>query len=183
MIISGKEIYDKVANHNIKEKILAIGGGELEVWKKTVISDEQLFNQLFHFIFSGDHRVAWRSCWIIDIASEECPDLLSDKLPLIIDGFLLTGDRSLKRHFTRILCRYQIPEEYQGSIVNRSFELLAPSEPIAVRVFALQLLFNISLVVPDLKRELISVIESLMEEGSSRGFINRSEKLLRKLRS
>ena len=183
MIISGKEIYDKVAILNIREKILAIGGGELEVWKKTVISDEQLFNQLFHFIFSGDHRLAWRSCWIIDIASEERPDLLSDKLSLIISGFLLTEDRSLKRHFTRILCRYQISEEYQGLIVNRSFELLAPSEPIAVRVFALQLLFNISLVVPDLKRELISVIESLMDEGASRGFINRSEKLLRKLRS
>ena len=183
MIISGKEIYDKVATQNIREKILAIGGGELEVWKKTVILDEQLFNQLFYFIFSGDHRLAWRSCWIIDIASEECPDLLSDKLSVIINGFLLTKDRSLKRHFSRILCRYQIPEEYQGLIVNRCFELLAPSEPIAVRVFALQLLFNISLVVQDLKQELVSVIENLMDEGASRGFINRAEKILRKLRT
>jgi len=183
MIISGKEIYDKVANQNIREKILALGSGELEVWKKAVISDEQLFNQLFNLVFSGDHRLAWRSCWIIDIVSEERPELLIDKLSSIIKGFLYTEDRSLKRHFTRILCRYQIPEEYQGSIVNRSFELLAPSEPIAVRVFALQLLFNISLVVTELKRELITVIESLMDEGASRGFINRSEKLLRKLRS
>lgn len=183
MIISAKEIYDNIDIQNIRENILAIGGGELEIWKKTVISDKKLFNQLFQLIFSGDHRLAWRSCWIIDIASEERPDLLSDKLSLIIGGFLSTEDRSLKRHFTRILCRYQISEEDQGAIVNRSFELLAPSEPAAVRVFALQLLFNISLVVPDLKRELISVIESLMEEGASRGFINRSEKLLRKLRS
>jgi hypothetical protein len=183
MIISGKEIYDNATNQYIKEKIPAFGSGELEVLKKKVICDVSLFNQLFRLVFSVDQRLAWRSCWIIDIASEERPDLLSDKLSMIIEGFLQTENRSLKRHFTRILCRYQIPEEYLGSIVNRSFELLLPTEPIAVRVFAMQLLFNISLVVPELKHELISVIESLMEEECSKGFINRAEKLLRKLRS
>lgn len=173
-------------NINIKviiQNILTIGYGELEMWKRSVIADQRLFNQLFQLIFSDDKRLAWRSCWIIDIASEECPDLLTDKLPEIIDGLLFTKNGSLKRHFTRILCRHQIPEEYQGVIVNRSFELLAPSEPIAVRVFAMQLLFNITQYVPDLKGELISVIESLLEEEASAGFINRSFKLLRQLRT
>ena len=180
MIISAKEMDDII---EIKQGLLTFGGGELEIWKKTVIADNRLFNQLFQLIFSGDHRLAWRSCWIIDIASEEFPDLIADKLSEIIDGFLTTKNSSLKRHFTRILCRYQIPDEYLGAIVNRSFDLLAPSEPAAVRVFAMQLLFNISQELPDLKGELISVFESLMEEGGSAGFKNRAGKLLRKLRS
>ena len=37
MIISAKEIYDNIDIQNIRENILAIGGGELEIWKKTVI--------------------------------------------------------------------------------------------------------------------------------------------------
>jgi hypothetical protein len=45
----------------------------------------------------------------------------------------------------------------------------------------MQLLFNISQKNPDLKGELKSVIETLMEEGGSAGFINRCKKLLRKL--
>jgi len=167
---------------NIKQNILAIGSGELEIWKRAVAADEKLFGQLFQLIFSGDKRVSWRSCWIIDTASEDAPDLLADKLPEIIDGFLSTSNGSLKRHFTRILCRYQIPQEYLGAIINRSFELLVPSEPTSVRVFAMQLLFNISLQVPDLKGELISVIENLTDEGGSAGFINRSGKLLGQLR-
>jgi hypothetical protein len=183
MITSAKKMRDYLDIQNIKQSILAIGSGELAFWKRAVAADEELFNLLFKLIFSGDQRLAWRSCWIIDNASEDSPDLLADKLPEIIDGFLSTSNGSLKRHFTRILCRYQIPEEYLGAIVNRSFELLAPYEPIAVRVFALQLLFNISLLVPDLKGELIPVIESLMDEGASAGFINRSAKLLRQLRS
>lgn len=169
-------------NIEIKQILLTIGVGELEIWKRSVIADESLFNQLFQIIFSGDHRIAWRACWIIDNAAEEFPELLADKLPDLIAGLLSTKDSSLKRHFTRILCRYHIPEEYLGAIVNRSFELLAPTEPPAVRVYAMQLLFNITLHQPDLKGELISVIKSLVEEGGSAGFINRADKLLRLLR-
>jgi hypothetical protein len=179
MIISGKEMCD----NNIRHRILSIDGGELEIWKKSVIADERLFEQLFQLIFSGDKRLAWRSCWIIDTASEEVPDLLNDRLPEIIEGLLTTKNGSLKRHFTRILCRYQIPEQYLGSIVNRSFELLAPTELPAVRVFAMQLLFNIAMHLLDLKGELISVIESLLEETCSAGFINRAGKLLQNLKS
>lgn len=176
-------MYDNIEIQNIRQNILAIGGGELEIWKKSAIADKRLFSQIFLFIFSENPKLAWRSCWIIDNAAEEFPDLLSEKLPEIIAGLLSTKNGSLKRHFTRILCRYQIPEEYLGEIVNRSFELLAPSEPIAVRANAMQLLFNITQHQPDLKGELISVIESLMEEGGSAGFINRSGKLLRQLLS
>ena len=169
-------------NIEIKQSILTIGSGELGIWKRSVIADESLFNQLFQFVFSGDHQIAWRACWIIDNAAEEFPELLVDKLPDLIAGLLATKDSSLKRHFTRILCRYQIPEEYLGAIVNRCFELLTPSEPPAVRVYAMQLLFNITILQPDLKGELISVIQGLMEEGGTAGFINRAEKLLRLLR-
>jgi len=183
MIISAKEIYDNSDNENIKQSILTIGSGELEIWKRMVIADNCLFEQLYQFIFLQERRLAWRSCWIIDTASEEFPDLLIDKIPELITSLLTTNNSSLKRHFTRMLCRYKIPEEYLGAVVNRSFELLSPAEPPAVRVFAMQLLFNVTQDLPDLKRELICVIEALVEEGGSVGFINRSGKLLRKLRS
>jgi len=182
MTISAKEICDNSDSENIKQNILTIGSGELEIWKRMVRADEQLFGQIFQLIFSQDKRLAWRSCWIIDSASEEFPDLLIDKIPKIITGLLTTKYSSLKRHFTRILCRYKIPEEYLGAVVNQSFELLLPTEPVAVRMFAMQLLFNISQELPDLKGELICVLEDLVEEGGSAGFINRSGKLLRKLR-
>ena len=181
MIISAKEMGDNKDIDPIRTKILTMGGGELGIWKKSVIADENLFNLLFQLVFSNDQRLSWRSCWIIDTASEEFPALLEGKLSEIIDGLLATKSGSLKRHFTRILCRYTIPEEYLGAIANRCFDLLSPSEPVAVRVYAMQLLFNIAQQEPDLKGELISVIERLMEEGGSAGFINRSRKLLRLL--
>ena len=174
---------DKIDYKYVRDNVLTMGVGELELWKKSVNADSRLFDYLFQSIFADDRRMAWRSCWIIDTASEDFPHLLSGRLPQVIEALLSTKEGSLKRHFTRILCRYQIPEEYLAAIVNRCFELLVPIEPPAVRVYAMQLLFNISQQIPDLKGELTSVIESLLEEGGSAGFVNRSIRLLRQLRS
>ena len=183
MIISAKETFDNLDSKDIKQNILAVGIRELELWKRAITADEKLFNQLYKFIFSDEQRLAWRSCWILDTASEEFPDLFADKLADLIKGLSTTKNSSLKRHFTRILSRYQIPEEYLGMVVNLSFDLLKPSEPAAVRVNALQILYNIALQLPELKGELIAVLEQLISEGGSAGFINRSTRLLKILRS
>jgi hypothetical protein len=183
MIISGIEMLDDMDDKAVRQHVFATGIRELEIWKRALNANTALFNRLFEYVFSEDQRLAWRSCWIIDCVSEDFPELLYPKLPKIIEGFLTTKDGSLKRHFTRILCRYQIPSEYLGVIVNRSFELLGPYEPTSVRVHAMQLLFNIAQHENDLKGELISVIEQLIDVGGSTGFHNRSSKLLRQLRS
>jgi hypothetical protein len=48
-------------------------------------------------------------------------------------------------------------------------------------VNAMQLLFNLSQDLPDLKGELRSVLEGLIDEGGSAGFINRALKLAKQL--
>lgn len=167
----------------LKKKILQIGGGEIELWKLSVLSDEKVFKHIYSLISSDEPRIAWRSCWIIDNADEKDPELLDPFIPDIVARLNVTKNGSLKRHFTRILCRHEIPEELLGQVVNRSFELLSPTEAVAVRVFAMQLLFNISQKEPGLKKELAVVLESLIEEGGTSGFMNRAAKLIKQLRS
>ena len=183
MTISAIEIQDKSDDDMLRQHIFSFGAKGQEIWKSAVKTDKALFDKIFQFIFTGDKRLAWRSCWIIDTASEEYPEIIADKLPKIISSLLITKDGSLKRHFTRILSRYEIPEEYLGPIINRCFELLGPSEAPAVRVNAMQVLFNIAQQIPELRGELSSVIENLMEEGGSVGFMNRSAKILNLLQS
>ena len=181
MNTSAKGTSNNLELFKLKQHLLSFGAGELELLKMAVCKDRDLFNQLYIWIFSDNRRLAWRACWIIDTASEKQPDLLSDKIPEIISGLSSTIDSSLKRHFTRILCRYDIPEIYQVVVIDRCFELLVPSEPAAVRVNSMQLLFNLSQHLPDLKFELKSVLESLIDEGGSVGFINRALKLAKQL--
>ncbi len=181
MTTSAIEIPDKSDDDIFRQHIFSFGAKGQASWISAVKTDKVLFDKLFQLIFSEDKRLAWRSCWIIDTTSEKFPEILEDKIQTIISSLLITKDGSLKRHFTRILSRYEIPEEYLGAIINRCFELLGPSEAPAIRVNSMQVLFNLAEQIPDLRGELSSVIENLMEEGGSAGFMNRSAKILRLL--
>jgi len=57
------------------------------------------------------------------------------------------------------------------------------SEPVAVRVHAMQILFNISQKEPDFAGELIGLIEQEIEFHGSAGISSRGLKLLKKLKS
>lgn len=181
MISSASGTKNRIDPGELGHKIIQIGGGELEIWKRSALADEELFSQLYQLTYSKDHKIAWRSCWIIDNAAEESPERLIPFLPEIIARLSAEKSGSMKRHFTRILCRYDIPEEHLGQLVDTAFRLLSPSEAIAVRANAMQILYNISMREPDLKGELASVIESLLEEGGTPGLISRGRKLLREL--
>jgi len=55
-------------------------------------------------------------------------------------------------------------------------------EPIAIRVFAMTVLANLADTYPEIKGELIAVIEDQMPYGSA-GFISRGKKILKKLKA
>jgi len=181
MITSGREVHEESDSELLKEKLLHIGEGELEIWKLSVLSDETVFKNVYSLIYSLDQKVARRAGWIIDNATEKYPELLVPFIPDIIAQLTLTQSGSLKRIFTRILSRHEIPQKFLVQVVDRCFELLSPTEPVAVRVNSMQVLFNVSRREPGFKQELATVLESLLEVDGSAGFINRAEKLLRKL--
>ena len=181
MNTSENRIQDDISSDELKKKILQMSCGELELWTLAVLKDEKVFKQIYSLISSDEPKVAWRSCWIIDNATENNPEMLVPLIPEIVAHLNITQNGSLKRHFTRILCRYNIPEELLVQVVNRCFELLSPVEAVAVRANAMQLLFNIAQRETGLKQELALVIQGLLEEGGTAGFMNRAEKLVRKL--
>lgn len=165
-----------------RDAIYNTGLQDFDYWEKQVLADPRILANLLRLIGLDDYRLAWRCGWIIDHVSEISPHLLADKLPMLISLFLSSRNSSLLRHLSRILCQYRLPENSLGAIINRSYELIDSSEPVAVRVNAMQLLFNLTRLMPELKGELIAVIERLLEEESSAGFRNRSIRLLRQLR-
>jgi hypothetical protein len=55
------------------------------------------------------------------------------------------------------------------------------AEPVAIRVHAMQILFNIAQKEPDFSGELIELIENEIELHGSAGLASRGRKLLKKL--
>ncbi|MEI7420687.1 MAG: hypothetical protein WCK18_01275 [Prolixibacteraceae bacterium] len=156
---------------------------EIYLWREMVLRDEMLFLRVYKLISSDNPKVAWHAAWLIDHASEADPSKLEPYINELIERLPNLTSSSLKRHFTRMLIKQEIPEEKLGQMVDVLYHLMKPSEAIAVQANALQLLYQIAMKEPDLKGELIYVLETMMEEGQSRGMMSKGRKILKALRN
>jgi hypothetical protein len=182
MISSNQPITNDIPNLLLSQKLVHIGVREIGVWREIVLHDDVLFAEIYRLIYCENQRLAWHAAWVIDHVSEVDPSKLVPHVSEIIDWLPQLKSSSLKRHFTRMLLSQKIPENQMGKLVDVLYNLLSPSEAIAVRANALQLLYNISLIEPELKPELISVTESILEEELTPGMISKSKRILFALR-
>lgn len=160
-----------------------IGVREIEIWREMVLQDDSLFQRIYQLIYSENPRIAWHSAWIIDHVSEADPGKLEIYVPEMIDHLPHLKSSALKRHFTRMLLNQEIPENRLGILIDVLYNLLTPAEAIAVRANALQLLLNITLLVPELQSELISVTEAILEEELTPGMKSKARNVLRRLKN
>jgi hypothetical protein len=88
---------------------------------------------------------------------------------------------AVKRCTMRILSEIEIPEKIEGLVLNKAFEYFSAGEiPIAIRVHAMQVVFNLIPKYPELKNEFVATINMQLINGSA-GFKSRANKLLKKL--
>lgn len=165
-------------NPDLTNILKKIGNLETGIWKEMVRRDESLFAQIYTLIYHENPKTAWHAAWVIDHVSEADPGKLEAYIPDLIDQLPHLKSSSLKRHFTRMLNRYEIPENRLGMLVDVLYNLLSPAEAIAVRANALQLLYKVALIEPELQPELISVTEAILEEELTPGMISKGKKIL-----
>ncbi len=88
---------------------------------------------------------------------------------------------AVKRNTLKILQFVDIPEDLLGITADICFRLLNDGkEPIAVKVFAMTVIFNIVKKYPELNEELKISIEEQMPFASA-GFKSRGNKILKAL--
>jgi hypothetical protein len=166
----------------LRNRIEMLGAREIYLWKEMVLRDESLFSQIYALIYCDQPRIAWHAAWVIDHVSEADPGKLEPYIPELIDQLPKLKSSSLKRHFTRMINRHEIPENQLGMLIDVLYGLLSPSEAIAVRANTLEILHKIALKEPDLQAELISVTEAILEEELTPGMLSKGKKILRSLR-
>ena len=131
---------------------------------------------------SVQHPENWRAAYLAGKLHDQHPSLIRPLLPRIIQMALKTTHPSQRREFLRILSTNKISETQSAAMLNHCFNLLtSPQEPVAVRVHAMQILFNLSESEPDLKPELIRTIEHEMDLHPTPGLQARGRHLLKKL--
>lgn len=124
----------------------------------------------------------YRAIWMVEKVHDKRPELVLPYLPSMTDFVLQTKNSGKKRHLLKLISLHNIPDEKLSVMLDFCFKTFTNAEEeIAVRVHAMQILYNIAECEPDFIGELIDVIENEIEYHGSAGISSRGRKLLSKL--
>lgn len=145
--------------------------------------DKKRFDELMNLFLHDEYRVVQRSAWIVKYVADAHPDWITPYLKKMLEYCRKPVHDAVKRNVIRILEQVEIPKRLQGLAATACFDFLAsPEEPVAVKVFSMSVLYNIAREEPDLKSELITLIEEQLEFATP-GFRSRGNKILKMLRT
>ena len=130
------------------------------------------------------YKKSWRAAYLVDKINDQYPELLQPFLNKMIEQVTIEKSESKRRHFLKLISMNNLTGDQQGYILDFCIKTFTSAkEPVAVRVHAMQVLYNISLNEPDLKPEILAIFEHELENHSSAGILSRGMKLVRKLRT
>jgi hypothetical protein len=146
-------------------------------------SDPTRFATLVTIFLQGPYLVTQRAAWPISYCVQNHPELIKGHLEKMIDFADQPGVHdAVKRNTIRSLQFVAMPRNLQGKVFDFCFRCLAnPKEPIAVRVFSMTVLSNLAKENPELKNEIIPLIEDQLPFASA-GFRSRGTRVLKELK-
>ncbi len=167
-----RELLTKKASRTNSYKVVALVG-----------EDYKNYKELVGLIVDYECPVSEKAAWAMNHCFEEglgfFEDYFEQLVPVI--GSSIYSD-SVKRNIVRILQFVEIPEKYQASVIDSCFDLVMKKQTaIAVKAFALGVLEKMVKLYPELKNELVAVIEDLLPKASS-GLKNRGQHILKRLK-
>jgi hypothetical protein len=143
----------------------------------------EYYSLLMDIALYNSYQKSWRAAYLVDKINDEYPELLKPFLIKMIEQLKIEKSVSKRRHFLKLISMNILPQDQQGFIFDFCLKTFTSAkEPVAVRVHAMQILYNISESEPELKPEILAIIENEMEYHSSAGIISRGSKLANKLR-
>lgn len=150
---------------------------------KYIGNNPKRFRLLLDIFLGTDPVLVQRSGYPMSYCFDAHPKMVTEFSIELIDSLNRKDKRHIatKRNVLRTISGIEIPASRVGMMAQYCFDILEHREdPIAVRVYAMQILYNISNKEPDLKPELKMLIESFVElEGT--GIRSRGYRLLKKL--
>lgn len=150
---------------------------------KEMIAHPEGITELMLLFQGKNQHISNYAGWIISYLGENNQQLIKKHLPIIIQK-LENDDNHLAmiRNVFRTLQFVDIPKKQEGYVLTKGFEFLNNNNsPIAVKVFAMTVVFHLSVKYPEIEKELTLSLENQLKHASV-GFKSRATKILKKLK-
>ena len=142
--------------------------------------DISKFNQLFHLFLNDEYRVTQRAAWPLSYCAIAHPEFMQNNFAKLISNLQKPSlHDSVKRNTLRLLQHIDIPEKYEGEIMDTCFKYVeSPTEAVAIIAFALTVLGKLARKYPEIIPEIKIIIED-QQKHQTAGFKSRANKLLK----
>lgn len=169
------KLKDEILKEHCKEQCEAI-----VAW---VGHSQERFDELFSLFLNDHYRVVQRASWPVSYCVEANPSLMQKHFGALIKKLEEPGIHdAVKRNSMRLLQHVDIPEEWQGSIMNICFNYSSsPSEAVAIKAFSLTVLANLAKYHPAIIPEIKLIVEEQVENESP-AFRGRAKKIFKQLK-
>jgi hypothetical protein len=149
-------------------------------------------NDLLAITLYPEKQVAFRAAWIMENLFLTDPVRFIDVIDTIIANFLSVTNQSCQRHYAKILIhltgkkadktiKTKLQQTDCEPVAERCFDfLIDPASPIAVKVFSMEILFNLRLRYNWIPAILAEQIRILVTIGSA-GIRSRGLRLLKQM--
>lgn len=166
-----REALSRGHDREMRDKIIAYVG-----------KDPKRMKVLMNCFFDKNLRINQRSAWPLGFIARKQPQLMKPYHQKMMSNLDNPHHDAVIRNTVRIYEDIDIPESIEGELFERCYNYVAdPKKAIAIRAFSLTILEKLTLKFPDLKNEVIDLIQEHAPHGSV-GFKNRANKILKRMR-
>lgn len=146
---------------------------------KTILS-EKLEKELLVYALNDNQLVSNRAIWVLTHCADIEPERIKPFHEILINHLKNKKLHSgVVRSILRIFQTQPVPKKLQSFVLDKCYDFVKnPSEAIAVRAFAMTVIFNISKPYPELLNELAIVLNHLNIAEESAGIKNRAKHTL-----
>ena len=167
------ELTEKIEQCNSKQAVLMLGS--------YIANNPDFIDHILLLMREMNKPKHWKAAWVFDHVYQEDKGLILPYIDTLITLFKESKSQSVLRICGKLLTFHPVTDKLDGDFINVCFDMLiSPNVAVAIKVHAMQLVFNISEVYPELKPELKIVIQEQIPNNTA-GFKSRANKLLKKL--
>jgi len=152
-----------------------------QMWTNYLIKEQV---ELIHLteLLDAEHPVGMRFTWLLGHILEENPEQIAPIVSYCFEHRNQWTFPGIKRTLAKMLWLAGVPEEIEGLVVDELFKwILDPKIKVAVKVYGIDALYNMVVKYPDLKEELLIVIDDQLDKNSV-AFRARAKKVLKALK-
>jgi hypothetical protein len=147
-----------------------------------VYDEPSLFSVLVDVALAGEAQYAQRASRIVCICSSRFPELFQPHCSRVIRGLKNNHSEGAIRNFLKIIAEVplKLTNRDKSTLINVCFDFLESGKyPVAILVFSMEVLFNLSREIPEIGEELFRILEDQLP-GASAGYRSRARRILEK---